>query len=211
MKKEAVILTRSSKIGGYCVAGIDIHTGEWVRFVSDDAKTHGALSRNDIRYRDGRLCKPLDVVAVDIIDSAPLDHQPENFLIDANRYWVKQDEWTISDVNEIHPSEIRPYLYGNVDPYIDNQEINSIGYSLTLIRVSSLIINQVTNIYGKPKTKARFFYNGHWYYNMSVTDPEYYSAPDGTQFDQAYLVVSLPDTPFPENCYYKFIAQIYPL
>mgnify|MGYP007105586249 CR=1 FL=1 len=47
MKKEAVILTRSSKIGGYCVAGVDIHTGEWVRFVSDDAKTHGALSRND--------------------------------------------------------------------------------------------------------------------------------------------------------------------
>lgn len=211
MKKEAVILTRSSKIGGYCVAGVDIHTGEWVRFVSDDAKTHGALSRNDIRYRDGRLCKPLDVVAVEVIDFAPLEHQPENYLIDTNSYWVKQDELTISDVAQIHPAEIRPYLYGNLAPYVNEHEMKRINYSLTLIEVSNLIINQVKNIYGDPKTKARFFYNGRLYTNMSVTDPEYYSVPDGTRYDQAYLVVSLPDAPRPENCYYKFIAQIYPI
>lgn len=33
MKREVAILTKSSKFGGYCVAGVDINTGEWVRFV----------------------------------------------------------------------------------------------------------------------------------------------------------------------------------
>ena len=44
MKKEVAILTKSSKYKGYCVAGIDVNTGEWVRFVSDNEQTHGALS-----------------------------------------------------------------------------------------------------------------------------------------------------------------------
>ena len=85
------------------------------------------------------------------------------------------------------------------------------GYSLTLVRVSSLTISQTINTYNKPKTKASFFYNGKWYNNMSVTDPDFYSVPNGTRFDSAYLVISLPDTPFPEDCYYKFVAQIFPL
>ena len=211
MKKEVAILTKSSKFGGCCVAGIDLNTGEWVRFVSNDAQTHGALSIRDITYGDGSICKPLDIVLVGVAGAAPLARQPENYLIDSREYWRKTGECRFSDVLSVHPAEVWPYLYGNLSPFVDGEEIDNIGYSLTLVRVSSLTISQTTNAYNKPKTKASFFYSGKWYNNMSVTAPDFYSVPNGTRFANAYLVISLPDTPFPENCYYKFVAQIFPL
>lgn len=210
MKREVAILTKSSKYKRYCVAGIDINTSEWVRFVSDNEQTHGALSAYDISYADGRICKPLDVVSVEVVGAASLAHQPENYLIDSHEYWRKIGECTLSDVLAVHPAEVRPYIYGNTDPFIDGEEIDSIGYSLTLVHVSSFTISQTINFNGQPKTKASFIYNGKWYSNMSVTDPDFYSVPNGTRFANAYLVISLPDTPFPEDCYYKFVAQIYP-
>lgn len=55
MKREVAILTKSSKFGGFCVAGVDINTGEWVRFVSNDERTHGALSVFDITYENRKI------------------------------------------------------------------------------------------------------------------------------------------------------------
>lgn len=72
MERKVAILTRSSKFGGYCVAGVDLNTGEWVRFVSSDAQTHGALSRRDITYEDRSICNPLDVVLVDVVGAGSI-------------------------------------------------------------------------------------------------------------------------------------------
>ena len=210
MKREVAILTKSSKFGGFCVAGVDINTGEWVRFVSNDERTHGALSVFDITYENRKICKPLDIVSVDIVAPVSLSHQPENYLINSNEYWVKIGECTLSDVLAVHPAEIRPYIYGNTYPYVDSAKIASIGYSLTLVHVSSLTISQTINSNGRPKTKASFIYNGKSYPDMSVTDPGFYSVQSGTRFANAHLVVSLPDAPVPEDRYYKFVAQIYP-
>lgn len=45
-----ICLANSRKIGGRCVAGIDVNTGEWVRPVRDNG---GALTLDDISYEDG--------------------------------------------------------------------------------------------------------------------------------------------------------------
>lgn len=214
MEREIIILTRSSKKSNFCVAGVDAYTGEWIRLVSNDQQSHGALSRNDIRCTNGGLCQPLDIVRVDVIGAAPLELQPENYLINRRMRWNKIGEWTIEDVINVHPAENNRYLYGDVYPYVSEQNISDIGYSLTLVYVSSLTITQVSSTFDgvtKVKTKASFYYNGRKYNNMSVTDPDYYSIPDGTYYREAYLVVSLPDAPFPEGCYYKFVARIYPV
>ena len=58
MIREVAILTMSSKNHGFCVAGIDLDNGEWIRLVSDDVDTHGALRKEDVRYSDGGYCKP---------------------------------------------------------------------------------------------------------------------------------------------------------
>ena len=52
-RKEVVILTKSYKNKGYCVAGIDAETGEWIRLVSDDEESHGSLFREHMSYNDG--------------------------------------------------------------------------------------------------------------------------------------------------------------
>lgn len=209
MEKEVVILTRSSKNGGFCVAGVDLRTGEWVRFVSEDEQSHGALSRLDITYENQQICKPLDIVSVDVIRPEPSLHQPENYLINSRKYWIKRGEYSLSDVLNVHPAEVRQYIYENTNAFVDEYEIDNIDYSLILAYVSSLTIIQTTNIYNQPRTKAQFFYNGKWYDNISVTDPYYYTVQNGTSFDKAYLVISLPDSPCPGTCYYKFIAKVF--
>ena len=77
-----VVLTKSAKNGGHCVAGIDVDTGNWVRLVSNDLNTHGALSDQDMQYQDRSYCTPLDIVSVPIIKACPSQYQPENILID---------------------------------------------------------------------------------------------------------------------------------
>lgn len=223
MVREVAILTMSSKNGGYCVAGIDLENGEWIRLVSDDMHTHGALTNKDIAYSDGGHCKPLDVVSVATIDQyTPIERQPENALIDSTENWEKVGTTDIENVLEIHPAEYHDVLLGNRYSYITEHRINEVRESLILVKVSDLTINHLT-INHPPeqstnhpperytKTKATFTYRGTEYSNMSVTDPEYYTVPDNYHINRAILVMSLPDSPHNGKYYYKFVAKIFPL
>ena len=211
MEKKVVILTKSSKFSGYCIAGVDYKTGSWIRLVSNNCEKHGALSINDICYMDGSICNPLDIVLVDVEQAAPTAHQPENYLITSGACWTRIGKSTLLDVLRVHPAENYQYqyLYGNTASYVEENMIDDIDHSLTLIKVSNLTIHHITNSLGKPKTKASFIYNNNEYSSISVTDPDYYSIPTGTTFVQAHLIVSLPDTSLPVGCYYKFIAKIF--
>jgi hypothetical protein len=204
---DAVILTKSMKNGGYCVAGINVNTSEWVRFISGDTNSHGALSDQDMLYENGKSCDILDVVRVPIIRKAPSIHQPENILIDETKYWKKLHGLSIKDILEIHPAEVHIDLLGNKYPYITEERIHTVNHSLILIKASDLIITHPRT----HSTKAKFIYRYDVYENMSVTDPDYYESPEQTYIDKAVLVMSLPDTPYQERRYYKFIAKIFPI
>ena len=95
MSKEidVVILTKSSKNGGYCVAGIDVNNSKWVRLVSSDIESHGALFNQDMQYRNNTFCNLLDVVRVPVLRKDPSEHQPENILIDEEEYWEKLENY----------------------------------------------------------------------------------------------------------------------
>lgn len=206
MDKEVVILTMSSKNKKYCVAGIDKSSGKWIRLISNDASSHGALSRNEVRYSNGMQCKPLDIAKVSIIEERPSDYQPENTLIDTQKRWRKIDELTVDDLLKIYPPERHAYLLGNQYAYITEARIGAVGHSLIMVKVNNLTIYRP---YGF-KIKAMFTYNGCEYEDISVTDPEYFENVE-FKYKTALLVMSLPEFPFPENRYYKFIAKIFPL
>lgn len=207
MIREVVILTMSSKNHGYCVAGIDLQNGEWIRLVSDDVDTHGALSKEDVRYSDGVCCKPLDVVRVAIDQYTPIKHQPENALIDSTKYLEKIGTIDIESVLEIHPAEYHDVLLGNKYAYITEAGIYKVSESLILVKVSDLTINHPSEW----STKASFTYRGIQYSNIAVTDPEYYTAPNNHHVNKAILVMSLPDSPQNDKYYNKFVAKIFPL
>lgn len=202
-----VVLTKSSKFSGYCVAGINYYSGEWVRLVTKDLVSHRAVRAEDLIYEDGKECEILDVIKVPIISSVNDVLQPENIKMDTSKYIQLIRKATMGDVLKIHPTEIRNHILGNKYPYIKDEKVGQLGYSLTLVKVNNLLIKQVSNPGGSPKTKADFTYQFERYENISVTDYRFYSITDGTLFKKAYLVVSI-GTPY-NNKYYKFVSAIY--
>ncbi len=209
MTKDIVILTKSTKRGGYCVAGIDVNSGEWVRLTSSDEWRRGALTDAHMTYADGSACKVLDCVRVEVAREAPIAHQPENVLIDETKRFRNLGHWTLSDVLRIHPAEQLDTVYINTDPSLDEEDMKRVDRSLILIRVPWLRLLQRTTNPEKPKVKANFCYKDEWYNNISVTDPEYRDVEDRTDLRQVYIVVSLPDVPYDNGQYYKFIAKIF--
>lgn len=204
---KIIIMTESSKFSGKCVAGINVANGNWVRLVSQNKQTHGALSNEDLICHDGRKCGLLDIVKVPIIKAYGNAIQPENILIDKEYNIEIEGKATIQDVLKIHPAELRDDILGNKYPYIIDKKVADLGYSLALVQVDNLTITQKRNPADKPKTKAAFTYQWNDYQDMSVTDPKFYSVPSGTTYDSAYIVASI-GTPY-NNRYYKFIASIF--
>lgn len=206
-KIKMVVLTKSSKYGRNCVAGIDLTNGNWVRLVTDDENTHGAVSDKDLVCRNGKNIQVLDVIDAPILKACKTEIQPENVLLDLDTYIEMIGRMTLEEVLRIHPLESRDNILGNLYQYITEERVRLVDHSLTIIRVSDLKIVQGENPSGKQKTKARFYYKGNKYENMSVTDSKFYSVRNGTQYDSAILVVSI-GTPY-KGRYYKFVSAIY--
>lgn len=202
-----IIMTESSKFSGKCIAGIDVESGKWVRIVSDDEEAHGAIANSNLFYQDGSKCEVLDVVDIPIIGECGDNIQPENVLIDTSEYIKYVAMASLEDVLRIHLAEVRNDILGNMYSYVTAQRVDSVGYSLALVDVQDLKIEQVENPYGRPKTKASFTYQECSYTQMSVTDPRFYSVASGTVYDRAVLVISI-GTPY-NGKYYKFVSGIY--
>lgn len=202
-----IILTESSKFSGKCVAGVDVESGKWVRLVSNDVATHGAIVESDLYYEDGTKCEVLDIVDVPVIRACGDEIQPENVLLDTSVYMKYVGKASLADVLAKHPVENRINILGNKYSYITAQRIGTVGYSLALVEVRNLKIWQGENPSGNPKTKADFTYQMDRYTQVPVTDPIFYSVTNGTVFNRAILVVSI-GTPYNEK-YYKFVSRIF--
>ncbi|WP_251496524.1 dual OB domain-containing protein [Otoolea muris] len=202
-----VVLTKSSKYGNNCVAGIDLSNGDWIRLVTEDEASHGAVSDNDLICEGGRSVEVLDVIDVPILGMCNDCVQPENVLLDLDTYIEIKGRMTLDEVLKIHPLERKRNILGNDYGYITEARVNTVGYSLIIVEVFDLVITQEENPYGKPKTKAKFIYQGTEYENMSVTDQKFYSIRSGSKFERAILVVSI-GTPY-NSRYYKFVSAIF--
>lgn len=85
--------------------------------------------------------------------------------------------------------------------------IGKVGHSLILVKVTGLTIFHPN----ERSTKATFTYNNTQYNDISVTDPDYYSVQNRWYTKNAILVMSLPESPYNGNYYYKFVAKIFPI
>lgn len=205
----AIILTKSAKHNNYCVAGLDYNTGEFVRFVSDDEDTDGALTMDDLKYWNVNYqAVPLHLVKVKV--KAHLDgvHQTENYLIDRSQKWTFIRRASLDDVLKLHAPEIHTSIFGNDKEFANPLILNDIDYSLMFISVNNLKL--YSNGYSG-KTKADFDYNNKCYEDFAVTDNKFFNleALKTTAFPQAYLVLSISDKDYPAGKYYKFIAKIF--
>lgn len=209
MNKDIVILAKSRKDNGYCVAGLDIYTGKWIRLVTDE---NGAplLSIHTAYKNVAGFCEPLDVVRVEILKRVPHKNHTEDCLIRVMNM-KKRGFTTMANLMRFHPPENYEYVFGNGLNSLSTQEMesNNFQYSLIFIRVKNMTVH-----YRGRSPRADFEYNGVIYKDFSITDPDYETS-DGVSYNDGmrntYLVVSMPDKPFfrDKRCY-KFIAKIFP-
>ena len=218
MKIDAVIMAKSSMFGNFCVAGIDINTGKWVRFVSYE-KGEPLADYQLIFVNASGSCEPLDVGRIGIARHVPNSNHTEDCMIKYSP-WLKIGRLKLEDVLKIHPAEDHEFIFGTPCDYITENEMQRfrLNYSLILIYVDNLEIFFERNHKGNIRGKANFIYNGVRYKFIRVTDTGY--EPDieagisesfRVKIPSAYLVMSMPVKPFEANGrYYKLIAKIFP-
>jgi len=162
-----ICLANSRKIGGRCVAGIDVNTGEWVRPVRDNG---GALTFRDIKYKDGSIPGVLDIVDVPVLERQPLYYQPENWVIDSEYYWDKIGQLPVNQL--FRYCENSPYIFGNGRDRLSEDEAMSMQdpRSLILIEAKDVCFEKRWPVVGQyPQLRAIFEYN-RIFYDLVVTD-----------------------------------------
>ena len=202
---DMVVLTQSIKHREYCVAGIDVHTGQWIRLVSDDTDTEGALTRKDLTMDNNNLVSLLDVVHVENAEYYPRHIQTENFRIDRNYNLSYLGSTTIGEVLNRYPQPVKQEVFIGSSATIQPSYAERMDHSLELHAVKNLTLYKIG------KSKADFYIGSKHFCGFSVTDQRYYDySESGLTIDSAFIVCSLPDDQWAkDNCYYKFIAAIY--
>jgi len=223
--KKIVCLAKSRKIGGLCFAGKEVSKnnviGHWIRPVS--SRESEEISSNECEYQDG--CKPdlLDIIEIPIVKHKPTCHQCENYLIDDEYYWSKEDAFHKNNLAQLcdYPKTLwEPHdsSYYGVKDRVHEFFKDDLKDSLYLISPSSLTIEVQTEgeEFGNPrrKVRARFKYNGEMYF-FPITDPDieriYYKKENGRYIIEKpegmiFLCVSI-GLPHEGYCY-KFVASI---
>ncbi len=207
MKKSFVLITRSYKYGGYCIAGFDMETKQWIRLV-----TSGDPYKNEIPKSVFEPFDDLDILEVETVRAESYGCQTENFVLDRAVPPVRKGRLSFYELLDSGYVKAPPTIFGNVLSYLSEEETARQRTSLGLFKVQSLVFDYFVGDDGKPHYRSKFLYEGKQYSGLSVTDPIYRKDGfAGGTIEHALLVVSLPAVPYPNGKYYKFIAKIFPL
>ena len=214
-KMSLIILTKSSKWGDYCVAGIEINTKKWVRLVRDNGNDNGAIPNGYMRTSDGESVNVLDMIEVVYLRHSPQKYQSENYVVDLSvKPRIIRKGFPLEDVIKMHPLDMPYKLFAGTLPYATDNYLDSdrIDYSLLLIKVKDLLFYMTENNAGNKKCKVEFKYNGNVYSNISMTDPEFYDNKyynSDNCYSEAVIVLSLGERFENTDKHYKFAARIF--
>lgn len=217
-QKTIVCLAKSVKHGGYCIAGKEVETGNWIRPVSD--REDEEIRREDCNCGDNTQPGLFDIISIPLLEPRPTSYQRENHLINQEHRWRKLGEIAWDDliqlVDELSgPLWLNGYssFYG-VNDRVPEANTSGLASSLALIRPVDLKVCVETEgaEFGNPrrKTRAEFTYGVHLY-KISVTDPiikdKFWSQPgEHPMGNDSLICVSLGE--IHEGYAYKLAAAI---
>lgn len=217
IKENFLLLTKSAKDGGFCVAGWTFDNQgnvKWIRLVENE--TGKTIYRYKDFFRKRNVGDILDFIEVEYVP-VPLSIQSENCLLlneprCIHQYYFRDFySWNpniINNANLLKPSR----------NYLTIDEAEQFDKSLMLADIDNLClyIVEYTDKWGRlcRKTKANFSYKGMEFYNYSVTDQDYFYIKKDLYFGKCKIILSIPEKWFMlENFesprYYKFIAKIF--
>lgn len=211
MEKKIIILTKSKKHSGYCVAGIDYETGEWIRLVSSDSETEGAVPWEDLQYSNGETLEVYDIIMCELLRKCGTIVQPENCLYDETVKWEKVGKSNFDEVIKIHGYDSVDYVFENEDTKLSADWIFSGNPSLCLLKVKDASIWVKT--FEDKKISLNFTYDDIQYKYMSISQIDllnYYKnkTDDSYPLGTVTVVFSLTDKYYWNGKYYKVVAQI---
>ncbi len=211
MEKDIIILAKSYKHSpNYCIAGIDINTGEWIRPISNNSLTEGAVPPQDIKYSDGGEANVLDVVKIKFIKRVPTAEQPENYLYDPKSYWQKLRTGSLEEIIQARGFDNCTTVFSNTYNRISESELP--GKSLLLLKIQRPSI-LVDRFYERKKISLNFNYNNMKYKWFQVSDIVVESCFNQKDYGNYLLgtekiaVFSLTGK-YKDN-YYKMLAQLF--
>ena len=226
-------LAVSRRVGGNCIAGIDLDTGKWIRPVR--AGTDGALGDHEVIVIDGetrlhRIMAPLDVLHVRVSKYVGDNAQPENWEMAPVSYENAYLVLRRFDRQEDR-EKLNSYLDGsgqllyNRGDSIPEADVSSraLTHSLSLIRPERLHWKIRGSRYSnKQQVRAEFLFHGAKY-NLALTDPIWeakckrfdqgrcesypHSSIAGKGGEEVLLTISLADLPW-YGRHYKLVAAV---
>lgn len=211
MEKKIIILTKSKKHSGYCVAGIDYETGEWIRLVSSDSETEGAVPWEDLQYSNGETLEVYDIIMCRLLRKCGTIVQPENCLYDETMKWEKVGKSNFDEVIKIHGYDSVDYVFENEDTKLPADWRFSGNPSLCLLKIKDASIWVKT--FEDKKISLNFTYDDIQYKYMSISQIDllnYYKNKSDNPYPLGTVTVvfSLTDKYYWNGKYYKVVAQI---
>lgn len=219
-QKDVLIISKSKKHHNYCVAAIDCEKLSLVRIISDDEGIHYAIKSNDLIDEEGNEAQVLDKVTVNLKENdIELNYQPENILLDTDKYIINYGNQDNEDLIKIldELSNRYDYIFYDTEKKILSDDLEDIDeedrHSLEVIKSKSVTVRVKNN--EKHTLKASVRYKGKWYNDLSITDinfeQEYFDKVESSQkgyitLENVYLVLSLGENY--EGNHYKLVASV---
>lgn len=184
--KTICILANSIKFGGRCVAGMELVqnngnlelTRNWVRPIG--LRRNGELQDSESCVKDGSRNiqpAPLDIVEIPLRQPAHEAAQPENWLIDPNKKWVRKGTLDEKQLASLAQSPTSLWLENAYKPdrVTPDFVLQNRLPSLYLVPVQNFRIEIVeAPVFGsgqlKKKRRAHFQYREKRY-DLALTDP----------------------------------------
>lgn len=212
---RVLILARSFKPGGWCVAGKVIGSsrhGRWIRLVGRD--TTEGVSSDCLRLdRSGEIASPLDLLDVSLVSYRPYLFQRENFELGGDGVQRVSHLGTAAVLDLVdQPQALWRSRYVPKSDRMPLYEAQRELDSLRLIRCRGVKIYPLEVEGKRRKFRAQFVHQGVAY-DLSVTDPAAQrlvaGMPGGCIIPDALLTLSL-GVPFHDYCY-KLVAGLIPV
>ncbi len=213
MKKTIIIMAKSNKHSNYCVAGIDVDTGAWIRPISNNIDLEGAVLLSDATYSSGKEIEIFDIVEIEFIKHSPSIAQCENYLYDSGVKWKQIGKCDLDYALKVKGGFDKcDYIFFDNEKLIDN-ETKLTGSSLLLVPIINPFIFIKT--FQKKRIQLNFNYNEESYNYIRISDTsiiqQYQNKSDGLYAlgNNRIAVFSLTDKYALSKKYYKMLAQLF--
>jgi len=199
MKVNLLLLANSKKMGGRCIAGIDVETGNWIRPVPDN---HLRAVPNFMTEIAGNNLIPGDLIQIDVGKPIPLPHHPEDVELIGSISLIKKrallDFASLISAELAKPNQL---LESPQDKFYANEVITSPmqnSLAITLGRKIKFFENEYAS------NRVRFD-RGDTTWSLAQTDDK---RSNLDPLAEALICISLAELLEKKNAHYKLAAGI---